>query len=132
MDDSLLHVHIASAAPGALPAPAPAPKARRRHRTIFRTAILTPADPVQEILPASDNRVIAWIQPLDAFIVLGRDQGEAGASANTVPSVPNPSGALIPNTNPQPWPVQHGGVVWAGITDTSKNCRIVITAVYED
>ena len=58
--------------------------------TLFNTVVLTPADPIQVILPAAASRLIAHVQALDYDIVLGRSKGQLGGALNTA-GTGNPS-----------------------------------------
>lgn len=113
----------------------PAAPRRKRYRTVFETIVLTAADPIKQILPASDTREIAYIMSPDNDIVIGKDNATVQAQANTSgsPATPAfPSGTLIPKSLTVPWPVQESTAVLAGATNLTANSRITITAVHCD
>jgi hypothetical protein len=118
-------VHIVSSAPELR-----VPPGQPRHRMEYLTVVLQPLDLVQMLLPQSEDRICAWIQPLDEDIVIGKDPAMVGASNNTVTNVPSPSGALIPATNLQPYPIDSHDAVFAGATVTNANSRVSVTATY--
>lgn len=120
-------VHIVSTE--VVPQPAPKPK-RKNRRTVFETVVLTANEPVQIILPSSDARVKAYIQPLDNDIVLTSSKAQAQASANTETNVPFPSGTYLPKSNTAPYPVEGNDAVYAAATTTATSSRVSIQAVY--
>lgn len=110
-DYESIRVHLASSD---VPLPPAAPK---QYRTVFMTITLTADDPVQPLLPASDDREIAYVQALDNDITLGNSRGTA------------PNGAVIPHTNLGPYPVKESGSVFVAMT-ASTDSRVSVTAVY--
>jgi hypothetical protein len=65
---------------------------KEKYRTVFQTVVLDANGSVKSILPTSDNRVVAYVQPLDNDIVLASTKAQAQASSNTTPG---PSGASV-------------------------------------
>lgn len=113
-------IHLASVEPGIDLA---GPRAYKACRTVFRTVRLIAADPVQEIVPASEDREIAWVQALDDDIILSERLGDGQTS----------TGAIVPKINTAPYPVRHDGVVYASaITFSGAGAvsRVSVTAVY--
>lgn len=108
------------------------PAARPRGlRSTFHTVTLTADEFAQEILPASDNRVIARVQPYETDIVISDNKADAKAGF----------GAVIPRAataTTTPYPVQHNGPVYAGSVSATgvpglsspSICRVAVTAVY--
>lgn len=114
-----VRVHVAGSD---VPLGAPAPPKRTR-RTVFLTVTLTADDPAQPVLPASDGRIRALVQALDADITLAATQGNAASLTGTV----------VPAANTAPYPVEHDGAVYAGAGVTGTDtARVAVTAVYED
>lgn len=93
-------------------------------RAVYRTVYLMAADPSQGILPASDKRIIAFIQALDDDIVIGGNQSD----------VANSSGTTVPQSNGSPWPVLDAGAVYAYAATYSGGSsiysRVSVTAFY--
>lgn len=115
-----VRVHLASSDIPLGAAPQPRKHARR---TVFLTVTLTADDPAQPVLPASDRRVGALVQALDADVTLARTQANAASGTGTV----------VPKANTGPYPVEHDGPVYAGASLTgTATARVSITAVYED
>lgn len=116
-----LKVHVVADSTG------PAAPSRQR-RTTFHTVTLTADEPNQELLPASDNRVIARIQPYETDVILSDNKSDSAKGAGTV----------VPKANTTPYPVEHNGPVYvcsvsaAGVPGlTALNiCRVAVTAVY--
>lgn len=102
----------------------------QRCRAVYETFVLTSADKSQCILPEDDDRECAYVQPLDNDIVIGPTKGVVEAAVNTVTNVPQPNGTYIPKTNTVPYEVRDNGPVFAGITVTSSNSRVSVTAYY--
>ena len=134
-------MHLASVAPdvGAelaryAPAAAPSSPSSRPSalQSILRTVTLTASDPVQEIMAASDNRVIAYVVVVDADVVLADNKSDAAAGRGAyVPCVTPAAGK--PNLS-APYPVQDDRVIYAGpvaaITGTNT-IRVSVNAVYK-
>lgn len=122
-------VHVTSSAPGALPGAAGA----TTYRTVYRTVKLTNAEPCQEIMAASDDRVIAWVVAVDADIYLSDNRGDAQAGTGTY--VPCVIPAATKPSLQSPYPVQDYRVVYAAavVTPTGTNVtRVSVSAVYRD
>lgn len=91
------------------------------YRTLYNTLLLTSAGDAEEILPASDNREIAWIQPLDDDCVV---HGLASDAARG-------NGTRIPKANNAPYPIQDSGTVYVAVpVMAGASSRITISAVY--
>jgi hypothetical protein len=100
----------------------------QRRRATFTTVVITTDEPGRLILSQNEYRVCAWVQPIDASIVLGSTIAEVSAPQNTVASVPSPSGAYIPVTNTSPYQVDTTDAVYAGLTTNDTN-RVAVTEV---
>jgi hypothetical protein len=113
-------IHVASVAPGvSMGSTGQKPTVERR--TVFYTIILTAANDAEQLLPASDDREIAWVQPLDDNVVLSDNMSSAASGTGTV----------VPKGNNQPYPVQHSGAVYVSAPVMSgATSRITMTAVY--
>lgn len=118
-------VHIAN--PEAL-APGPSPHRRKAIRT--RTLILTADNPVQDLLPQSENRCEAYVlQCGDNDIIIAHSGTQAKAASNQVATPPNPSGALVVKTFLFPVPVPTNDRAW--VTSPAFPTRVsVIEVVY--
>lgn len=99
--------------------------------TIFRTVTLNANDPAQEIMGASDSRIIAWVMAIDADIYLADKQSDAA----------NGHGAYIPCVIPAatkpslngPYPVRDHRTIYAAPVVTltgAGTLRVSVTAVY--
>jgi hypothetical protein len=109
---------------------AAAPKRRKQKRTVCNTAVLTSTEPVQEILPKSDKRVVAFVQALDNDVVIVTSISQGQAKSNTATNVPYPSGTYLPKANTAPLRIDGNDLVYAGITTTASNSRVSIIATY--
>lgn len=98
------------------------PAARRpRYRTVFQTITITADEPAQELLPASDDRKIVYVQALDDDVVISGNRSEAAFGAGTI----------VRKTNTQPWPVQESGPVYVAVpTFGAATSRVTLAAVY--
>lgn len=76
--------HLAAAARPASSAGSPTT------RTVYRTVTLTAADPAQEIMAASDDRVSADLIVIDADVVIGDNKSDVARG----------TGAYIPSVTP--------------------------------
>jgi len=76
--------HLAAAA-----RPASSPSSATT-RTVYRTVTLTAADPAQEIMAASDDRVSADLIVIDADVVIGDNKSDVARG----------TGAYIPSVTP--------------------------------
>lgn len=121
-----VHVHIVSSGV--------APRPRKQKRTVFSTVVLTANEPVQEILPKSENRVCAYVQAIDNDIVLATTFAQGQSKANTATSVPFPSGMYLPSkTNGgsiQPFRIDGNDLIFAAATTTGSNSRVAVSATY--
>lgn len=120
-------VHVASVAAGA------GLGSRPRCYSVYHTATLIASDEVQDILPASDKRVKAWILAVDADIWIGPNQSDIAAGAGAyipcvVPAATKPNLAT--------WtPVDDYRVIYAAPVSTlsgSNKARVSVIAVYEE
>jgi len=103
----------------------PAPAAPPRLRAVYQTVTLTLGDletvASQEILPASDKRVSAYVQPLDDDIVIAGNESDAR----------NGAGTTVPATNLAPWPINDQGSVFvACLALSGPTSRIAVCASY--
>lgn len=94
----------------------------RACESVYRLVRLQASDPVQELLPASEDREIAYVLALDDDIVINTKMGDAQ----------NGAGMVIQHTNPVPYPIRHDGVLYAASQTFSSNgsSRISVSAVY--
>lgn len=90
------------------------PVTRTRRKAVrTRTIVLTATDPVQDLLPQSEGRCEAWVfQCGDNDIVISHSGTQAKATANTVATLPNPSGTLVVKTFLSPVPVPSNDRTW--------------------
>jgi len=113
-----IKVHVVSAPPSSAPA-------RCRYRSNYQTIKLTAADPSQPILPTSDERVQAWVIPLDDPIVISNNQSDAQ----------NSIGATLPKATDtaSSFPIVDSGPMFAAATTFSNSgtSRVTVVAVYE-
>jgi hypothetical protein len=75
-------IHVASVAAElglAAAASSPGPGSPASVRTVYRTVQLTAAEPAQELMAASDERLGALVMPLDADIVIGDNRADVAA-----------------------------------------------------
>jgi hypothetical protein len=94
---------------------------KKERRTAFYTITLTQINDPEQLLPASDEREIAWIQPLDDNVNIS-DNGSSAVAG---------SGTIVPKGNNQPYPVQHSGAVYVSVPVLAgASSRITVTAVY--
>ncbi len=113
-----IKVHVVSA-------PASPAAKRCRYRSNYQTIKLTAADPSQPILPTSDERVAAYVIPLDDTICISNNQSDAQ----------NFIGATIPKALDSAgyFPINDSGPMFAAATTFSSNAtsRVTVVAVYE-
>ena len=113
-------IHVASVGPG-VSLGTPGQKLKTERRSAFYTITLTAANDAEQILPASDDRDIAWVQPLDDNAVISDNMSSAA----------NGTGTTIPKGNNQPYPVQHSGAVYVSVpVMAGATSRITVAAVY--
>lgn len=94
---------------------------KKEHRSAFYTITLSQANDAEQLLPASDEREIAWVQPLDDNIVVSDNQSDCAKGTGTV----------IPKNNNQPYPIQHSGALYVSAPVLAgATSRITLTAVY--
>lgn len=92
-------------------------------RAVYHTVILTADEGAQHVLPASNDRVAAWIQAIDDDIVINGKLAEAA----------NGRGAVVPKANTAPYPVTDSGPVYAGVITAltgTNTARVAVSAVY--
>ena len=87
-------VHLASAAPGVLPAAA-APRPREM-RLVPVTITLSSQAPERLLLPKASSREYAIVQALDSPVVVCDSQGQAQAPVNNDATLAAPEGSVIP------------------------------------
>jgi hypothetical protein len=129
-------VHVASVAAelglaAAASSPSPSPAAAPSTRAVYRTVTLTAVDPVQEIMAASDDRIIAWLVVIEADVVLADNKSDAAAGRGAYIPCVTPA-ATKPNLA-APYPVQDNRVAYVGpvATITGTNIiRVSVQAVY--
>lgn len=95
--------------------------------SVYHVVSLMSGDSYQEILPASNKRVIAFVQALDDDVWLSDSKANAQSGA----------GSVLPKSNGAPWPVIDSGVIWASNTSGSFNgpggvSRVVVVATYRE
>lgn len=116
-------VHVSNAADLA-----PALPRARRKALRTRTIILTADNPVVDLLPQSEARCDAWVlQCGDNDIVVSHSGTQAKASANSVATLPNPSGALIIKTCLFPIPIPTNDRAW--VTAQAFPTRVSVVEV---
>jgi hypothetical protein len=103
----------------------PIPQARKRYRTVYRNLTLTGAENVQELLPAGDDRVVAYVQQVDAKdIIIGNNRNDIAKGFGTT----------LKSGNNQPWIVQDSAVVYVAcptLVLVTDQCVVTLAAVYE-
>lgn len=95
---------------------------RRRRACTIRSYVLTVNDPVQEILPQSDARTAAYVQPFTNAIFIGHSKADAQAGASAAGSN---AAAQIPATNTVPYPLPTGDAVWAAASTLPTTLSVV-------
>jgi len=91
------------------------------YRTTYNTLLVTTAAQAEPILAASNNREIAWIQPLDDDMVVHSVASDAARG----------NGTRIPKANNAPYPIQDSGTVFVAFpTIAGSSSRVSISAVY--
>jgi hypothetical protein len=110
---------------------------RKRYKTVYETIVLTAGDPVQDLLPASDERECAYVAALDFDVVIGKDLGTTQAGRNTAqsPATPiQPSGFLLSAALRAPWPIYESGKLFVAATNlaAANGSRVALTVVYCD
>ena len=113
-----IKVHVVSAPTSSAPA-------RCRVRSNYQTIKLTAADPSQPILPTSDERVAAYVIPLDDPICISNNQSDAQ----------NFIGAQLPKATDTGsyFPINDSGPMFASAQTFSSGgtSRVTVVAVYE-
>jgi hypothetical protein len=93
------------------------------YRSVCWTLTLTAANDAEELLPQSDNREIAWVQPLDDNVVINENGSDAARG----------NGTIIPKANNAPYPVQTSGTLYvAAPTLAGATSRVTVSAVYTE
>jgi len=64
----------------------------RRRGLVTRTVTLTSDNPIQQVLPLNARRCEAWIQPLDADVLVGQDPADVRAGGGGCARLPGPGG----------------------------------------
>lgn len=132
-------VHLASVAPelgelgryapaAAASPPSSAPSSRR---AVYRTVTLTAAEPVQELMAASDDRICAYVVVVDADVIISDNKSDAAAGRGAYVPCVTPT-ATKPNLA-APYPVEDNRVVYAGpvVALAGANViRVSVNAVY--
>jgi len=102
-------------------------------RTVYRTVTLTAADPAQELMAASDDRIGAQIIVIDADVFIGDNKSDVarGTGAYIPCVIPN---ATKPNLA-APVPINDRRVIYAAPVTAlvgSATLRIAVIATYRD
>lgn len=107
--------------------------ARPQRHSVYHTATLIASDPAQDILPASDHRVKAWILAIDADIWIGPNQSDVAVGAGAYVPCVVPT-ATKPNLNA--WtPIDDYRAIYAAPVSTlngSSKARVSVIAIYEE
>jgi len=74
----------------------PGPNKKKRRAVLPRTIVLTAASPVKVLLSQDTSRKIAWVIATGNPVVLCESQSQAEDPANSVATLPNPEGFLLP------------------------------------
>jgi hypothetical protein len=99
----------------------PPPQRRERVYGTYRIVTVTTSDPSSQLLPASEDRVCAYVQALDDDVVLSNRESDANAGAGT----------RVPKTNTAPWPIYDQGVLYAAVPVLAgATSRISVSAYY--
>jgi hypothetical protein len=101
--------------------------------SVYRTIQLTASEPAQEIMAASDKRLIAWVTAIDADIIISDNKSDVQAGRGSyipcvIPAATKPNLAA-------PYPVRDCRVIYAAavVAPTGTNIlRVSVTAVYRD
>jgi len=129
-------VHVASVARSELDymrSPGPSSPPQASTRAVYRTVTLTAADPVQEIMAASDERIIAWVVVIDADVVLADNKSDAAAGRGAYVPCVTPT-ATKPNLA-APYPVQDNRVIYVGPVAAIAGANVVrvsVNAIYRN
>jgi len=93
------------------------------YRTVYRTIHLTSAEPAQELFPISDDRVNAYVLPIDDTVTIAKTRNDAA----------NGYGATIPSGTPLPVPDNSAAYVGAQTFSggSSTYSRVTVIAVYK-
>lgn len=92
------------------------------YQTVIIPASTSSVASVVQILPRDPTRGYAYIQPIDAPIVISTSKEEAQSIANVGGTFP--SGGFI-GTGFAP-PIRHKEAMWACNTSTSTSCRVSV------
>jgi hypothetical protein len=93
----------------------------------FHTLVLTTDDPQRQLLPLDALRVEALVQALDQDVVLTSSRSQAQSTANTVASLPNPDGAILPKANTTPTRMPATAEVWATAQVLPARVSVIVT-----
>jgi hypothetical protein len=91
------------------------------YSTVTLPASATLAPGVAQLLPRDDERVIAWILPIDGPIIIAPSKEQAQDPSNIGGTYP--SGAYAPAGG---YPVTHREQVWACNPSTTITCRVSV------
>jgi hypothetical protein len=97
------------------------PARHGNYSTILIAASTATVPAVARLLPRDDERVIAYVLPIDGPIVIASSKEQAQDPANVIASVP--SGGYAPVGG---YPVTHREEVWAANVSTSTTCRVAV------
>ena len=101
-------------------------------KAVYRTVTLTAADQVQEIMAASDDRIIAWVVVIDADVFIADNKSDAAAGRGAYVPCVTPTAAK-PNLA-APYPVQDNRVIYAAPVVAlagSNVIRVSVNAIYK-
>lgn len=114
-----IKVHVVSAPPQT-------PAGRCRYRCTYQTVKLTAAESAQPVLPTSDDRVMAYIIPLDDPVVVSNNLSDAqNLTGATLPKALD-TGSYVPIQDSGP--VHVGAATFSGAGGVS---RVTVVAVYQ-
>lgn len=98
--------------------------ANPRYRSNYQTVKLTAGDPVENLLPTSDDRIIAYVCPIDDPITISNNQSDAQ----------NGVGATLPKVSGEQWiPIQDSAPLFGAATTFSgpgSVSRVSVISVY--
>jgi hypothetical protein len=87
----------------------------------YRIATITDVDEAVDLLPASEDRICAYVQPLDDDVVISGNRSDAESGAGT----------RIPKANTSPYPIYDQGVLYvAAPVIGATTSRVSVSATY--
>ena len=118
-------IHLASVADGvALAGPR---RAASAIVTRFGTETVDDSNSVRPLLPASDERVCAYVQATGGDVYLCDSEAKATQARDTTNSE---LGTFLSHTNTAPWPIGGQQAVWIAQVTAASSCVVSFTADY--